>query len=138
MPATALVPPSLLPYLAIASGGAAGAVLRYQVAGWVQAWALRTRPDWQFPWGTFAVNLSGCLLLGLLAGLFADRLTVHPDVRSLLLIGLLGSYTTFSTFSLEALYLLQAQRFTAAAIYGLGSPLLGLLGAWCGQRLASL
>lgn len=131
--------PSPIHYLAIAAGGAMGAVLRYGVGGWVQDTRLAEPGRWfgaALPWGTLVVNLSGCLLIGLLAGLMQRRLLVHPDLRALVLIGLLGGYTTFSTFALETLRLVQEGSLGAALANGLGSPLLGLVGVWLGDMLA--
>jgi fluoride exporter len=126
--------------LAIAAGGAAGALLRYAVAGWVETSRLAYgRPAGvSFPWGTVAVNLSGCLLIGLFAGLFHRRLLEHPDLRAFVFIGVLGAYTTFSTFALETLTLLEEGSPGLAFANGFGSPALGVLGVWLGSLLAHL
>lgn len=125
--------------LAVAAGGGVGSLLRYLVSGWVQR--VRWPSAWggfgaSFPWGTLAVNLTGCLTIGLVAGLFQRRAPLHPAAASFLLIGLLGGYTTFSTFSLETLRLLDEGSFGLALANGLGSPLLGVLGAWLGDLVA--
>jgi CrcB protein len=127
--------------LAVALGGALGAVLRYLVSGWVERssfFAGGRNLGGLFPWGTLVVNLSGCLALGLLAGLFQRKFLLAPDLRALLFLGLLGSYTTFSTFSLETLRLMEDGSWTLALLNGLGSPLLGLAGAWVGTVLARM
>lgn len=87
--------------LFIAAGGALGALLRYGVSGWVYRF---TSGD--FPWGTIAVNLSGCFLIGFLWE-SAQRVTISPEIRSLIFIGFLGAFTTFSTFGLETVNLLR-------------------------------
>lgn len=83
--------------LFLAVGGAFGAVSRYLVQGWVQ-----DLTGGRFPWGTFAVNISGSFLLGLIFALAIDRALLSPDVRMPLMVGFIGSYTTFSTLMLES------------------------------------
>lgn len=87
------------------AGGGAGAALRYAVGLWVEA---RTGPG--FPWGTFAVNTSGCFLIGVIATLADAHAWISPAARLLLVTGLLGSFTTFSTFGLETWELAQDGR----------------------------
>ena len=125
--------------LAIAIGGAAGSVARYLVSGWVQRSPVLLRFGTfgpALPWGTFLVNLTGCLLMGFLAGLFQERLVVHPDVRALVLIGILGGYTTFSSFAVETLRLVQQGSLPLAAANGVVGPILCLLGVWAGDALS--
>lgn len=125
--------------LAVAFGGALGAVARYLLSGWVQRSPVLLR--WGsfgpgLPWGTFIVNLTGCLLMGLLAGLFQERMVVSPELRSFVLIGILGGYTTFSSFALETLRLVQAGSLELAAMNGLAGPALCLFGVWVGDTLS--
>lgn len=87
--------------LSVAAGGAIGAVTRYLVSHWV---AVATRSG--FPWGTFVVNAAGCFLIGILM-VGSTRLAHHPDVQALLVTGFLGALTTFSTFSLETILLME-------------------------------
>src|SRR5918992_4146645 len=108
-------------YVWVALGGAVGAASRFAVAQWAGA-----RWGWTFPWGTLAVNLSGSLAIGLVMTLLIAR-GADPAFRLLLVTGFLGGYTTFSAFSFEALSLLEARRWDAAAFYVIGSVALGLL-----------
>lgn len=94
--------------LAVALGGALGAVGRYGIS----LWALRTFPE-SFPWGTLLVNGAGCFLIGLLFPLVSEA----PTLRLFLLTGILGGFTTFSTFGLEVVSLLGAQQVKAAMGY---------------------
>lgn len=124
--------------LAIALGSALGAVLRFQVSGWIERSRLLASGRFfggVFPWGTLLVNLSGCLLIGLLAGVLHQRLLVPPDVRAFVLVGCLGGYTTFSTFGLETFRLLESGSWELALANGLGSPILGVVGVWLGATL---
>ena len=119
-------------YLWVAVGGAIGAAARFAVAQWTGA-----RWGWSFPWGTLAVNLTGSLAIGLLMTLLIAR-GLDPAYRPLLVTGLLGGYTTFSAFTFEALALLEARRWDAAALYVGGSVVLGLLATALGLGLGRL
>ncbi len=127
-----------LRFLAIAAGGALGALARYALTVGIQGsrWVATSRLGSAFPWGTLAVNLLGCLAIGLLAGLFHRRGTVDPELRAFLLIGLLGGFTTFSTFALESTALLKGGSYGLALLNAVGSPLLGLFGVWLGDSLS--
>ena len=114
-------------------GGAAGAIARYLVAGWTMAAAAPQK----FPLGTFAVNLAGCLLAGLLAGLAGRHPGwLSPDLRLLLFVGVLGGFTTFSAFGLETAHLLRRGEWLVAAGYAGGSVVLGIAAVWIGLRMA--
>ena len=119
--------------LAVAAGGAAGSVLRFLVASWVVA-------NWprHFYLGTLAVNILGCLLIGLLSGLFLTRTDLPLELRTGLITGVLGGFTTFSSFSLEIMKLLEGGRAPEAIGYLAFSILGGLLAAWAGLSLARL
>ena len=106
-------------WLAIAGGGAVGALLRYWVSNMVYALAGRA-----FPYGTLAVNVLGSLAMGFLFVLLVERLESGSAVRAFLLIGLLGAFTTFSTFSIETLNLIQAGEAMKAVLNVLLSVLL--------------
>jgi len=114
----------------IGMAGFLGAVSRYHVEGWVSR---HTRSD--FPIGTLAVNVSGCLLLGFLITLFAERLVPSPHLRAALTIGFLGAYTTFSTFAYETLRLGEDGAPARALLYVVASVGLGVLAAWTGSAL---
>ena len=117
--------------LLIAAGGGAGAVLRYFVAGWGQS--LTAGP---FPLGTLAVNISGCFLIGLLGRAFAGPMLVPEEYRFALLVGLLGGFTTFSTFGWETFSMLNDGQVWRATANVLCSNALGLAAVWIGFRIA--
>jgi CrcB protein len=114
--------------LAIAAGGAIGALLRFWIAGGVQSLAGGT-----FPLGTLVVNLSGSLAMGLLYVLLIERLEVGAEWRAGLLVGVLGAYTTFSTFSIETLNLIEAGQAFQAGLNVIFSVSLCVLGCWAGM-----
>lgn len=118
--------------LAIALGGALGAVARYGVTGWVQSIAGAS-----FPLGTMTVNVAGSLALGFLFH-YAEAAVVSPGLRQFLAIGLLGSFTTFSTFTYETVALVRSGDALRALAYAGGSVLLGLAGLLLGVYAASL
>jgi CrcB protein len=116
--------------IAIAAGGALGALLRHWVGGGVQS---VLGPG--FPWGTLLVNVSGCVAIGVLYVFLVER----PEAavwRAGLIVGLLGAYTTFSAFSLDTLQLLEAGAVLKAALNVLSSVVLCLAGCWAGLALA--
>ncbi|MDH5805152.1 MAG: fluoride efflux transporter CrcB [Gemmatimonadota bacterium] len=96
--------------LLVGTGGFLGSVLRYSVSGAVY----RLFPETTFPWGTLAVNVIGCGLIGALAGLTETRQLMGPEVRLLVIVGVLGGFTTFSTFGYETINLLKAGGGVAA------------------------
>ncbi|HVL34002.1 MAG TPA: fluoride efflux transporter CrcB [Actinomycetota bacterium] len=112
----------------IAVAGALGAVARYGLDSWIGRHQAGT-----FPWGTFAVNISGAFALGVLFELFTARIDVASPVRIGLTTGFLGAYTTFSTLSLETVRLIQHGAYVVAVANSLGSLVLGLLAAWAGM-----
>ncbi len=114
--------------LLVAIGSAVGGALRYAVSLLVR-WSGNG-----FPWGTFVVNLAGCLLIGCLAGVFS-RYTSQP-LNLLLTVGLCGGFTTFSTFSRESLTLLQSGQWWTLAAYVLLSIILGIALTAIGYALA--
>lgn len=123
-----------MPWLYVAVGGAAGSLLRYAAGQ-----ALGPARPGAFPWHTFAVNVAGSLLLGLVVALVPRDDPHH--LRALLAVGFCGGLTTFSTFGYETVSLLQARALGTALAYAGGSFALALLavavGLWTGARLAS-
>lgn len=118
-------------WLYIAVGGAAGAMARYGLAGWVQA-----RAGFQFPLGTFIVNIVGSALVGA-AIRYLETTPLDAEVRALVVIGLLGGFTTFSTFTYETVGLLEEGAIARAATYSLGSLMLGILAVYGGMSATS-
>ncbi|MBT3505793.1 MAG: fluoride efflux transporter CrcB [Piscirickettsiaceae bacterium] len=116
--------------LAIAVGGALGAVLRFVVSN--NVYRLLGR---DFPYGTLVVNALGSLLMGLLFVILVERMAVSVEWRSALLVGLLGAFTTFSTFSFETLALFNAGAPIKALINIMMSVMLCLLATWLGMML---
>mgnify|MGYP002862411824 CR=1 FL=1 len=80
-----------------------------------------------FPWGTFAVNVVGCLLIGILWGLTSRFQNFSPSISLFLMVGFCGGFTTFSTFSKEGLTMLQANNYTLFSLYAIGSMVLGII-----------
>jgi len=118
--------------LCVGMGGFLGAILRYVISGRVQEWSKSI----DFPYGTLVVNLLGCLVIGLLSYLSETRSMFSPEVRLCVFVGLLGSFTTYSTFSNEAMVLLGDGKHLAALAY-IGTHLfLGLGAVWLGHMLA--
>jgi len=107
--------------LAVALGGALGSVMRYLV-GIGAGRALGT----DFPWGTLIINITGSFMMGVFAGLFAVRWNLPQAARIFLTVGICGGYTTFSTFSLDAFYLIERGELAATAAYMAGSALLSV------------
>ena len=89
-----------------------------------------------FPYANLVINVSGSFVLGVLTELFAERMLVSPTVRVAVLTGILGGYTTFSSFSYETYSLLRDGQMWRAILNAVGSVLLGLVAVWLGVRLA--
>ena len=111
----------------IGVAGFAGAISRYEVEGFVSR-----NVRGAFPWGTWVVNISGCLLLGILATVFTERMLPHPALRSAVTIGFIGAYTTFSTFAFETVRLGQDHATGLAVMNVVASVTAGLFAAWAG------
>jgi CrcB protein len=112
-------------------GGGCGTLLRYWIAGWTQRTAGAA-----FPIGTLTVNIVGCLLIGFLASLLTGPALIREEYRVAILVGILGGFTTFSTFSHETVKLTDNGQFALAALNVLLSNTLGLAAAWLGGRTA--
>lgn len=119
--------------LLVALGGAIGSVTRFKLSGWV----LHQSADWRFPIGTWVVNVIGCLIAGLLAGMAVKQDVFTPEARVFLFTGLLGGFTTFSAFGLETLLLLKRGEAVLAVANVAVSIAAGLLVAWLGYELAA-
>ena len=120
--------------LLVALGGAVGSVARYKLSGYV----LHHTLDWRFPAGTFAVNVIGCLIAGLLAALAEKQDFLSADARLLIFTGLLGGFTTFSAFGLETMLLLKRGEWMIASANVVLSVLAGLFALWLGMNLGAV
>ncbi|QEY63404.1 fluoride efflux transporter CrcB [Metapseudomonas lalkuanensis] len=119
--------------LAVSAGGVAGTLLRFATGNLVATYWPR-----YFYAGTLAVNIVGCLLIGYLYGLFLLRPEVPVEIRSGLMVGFLGGLTTFSSFSLDTLRLLESGQLPLAMGYAALSVLGGLLATWAGLILTKI
>jgi len=118
--------------IAVLLGGALGTGCRYWLSTLV--YSIVVQPT--FPYANFIINVSGSLIIGLLAGLFEQRLLISPVLRAGLLTGVLGGYTTFSSFSYETYALLRDGEVGLALLNAMGSVVLGLAAVWVGMRVA--
>ena len=109
-------------WLAVAVGGALGAMARYAVSIWVFNYSSD-----KFPYATLSVNVLGSFIMGLLFVIIIERAALPAEMRSLLMVGFLGAFTTFSTFSLDALSLWQNGHFFVALVYVLATVILCLV-----------
>jgi CrcB protein len=119
-----------LQYVAIAVGGALGAVLRFVLSG--MAYNVLGQ---EFPWGTLVVNLIGCFVIGFLSQLF-ESMTISANVRVLVLVGGLGAFTTFSTYALENMNLLRDGQISLALVNIAVSTVVGILFVFLGVVIA--
>ena len=120
-------------WLLIAVGGAVGSMARYGTGSLL----LRVTERTLFPWGTLAVNLIGCLIIGYLNGVLDDRL-IRPELRFLAVIGFLGGYTTFSTFGWETAAFLREGQYARGVAYVLANNVIGVLLVVLGYGLSRL
>ncbi len=118
-------------YLLIALGGALGSIARY----WVGS-TIGSRMGSRFPYGTFVINMTACIIVGFSVTYLSKRVELSPAWRYLIPVGFIGAYSTFSTFEWETLFTLRSGAFAIAALYALGSLILGLVAVWCGALLA--
>lgn len=117
--------------LLVALGGAIGSVSRFKLSGLV----LHHTIDWRFPAGTFAVNVLGCLLAGILAGLAEKHHFFDADVRLLVFTGFLGGFTTFSAFSLETALMIERREVLGAGAYAALSVVVCVAAVFAGLLL---
>ena len=119
--------------LVVGSGGFLGALARYGLSGLVQ----RSLPLATFPHGTLVVNLTGCLAIGMITGLAEARQLFGPEFRLFALIGLLGGFTTFSTFGYETFAMIRDEEYLRAAANVVLHVILGLALVWLGYALTA-
>jgi CrcB protein len=120
-------------YLLIALGGAFGSIARFWVGSTVAG-----RMGTRFPFGTFVINLTACLIIGFSLTYLGKRVDLSPAWRYLIPVGFIGAYSTFSTYEWETLSTMRSGAFALAALYAVGSLILGLVAVWCGAALAEL
>ena len=117
----------------IALAGLTGTLLRYWLSGYVARQYGET-----FPWGTMAVNLIGCLVTGAVFYATEERFLINPTVRTVILIGLLGGFTTFSSYGLQTFTLLRDGEYGLASLNIVTSNVLGLFMVWAGYTLGKV
>ncbi|MDQ2682683.1 MAG: fluoride efflux transporter CrcB [Chloroflexota bacterium] len=120
-------------WLLVGIGGGIGAMLRFGIGRAIPREGVHT-----FPTATFAVNLTGAFLIGLILGAIVERNVPHENWRLLLVVGLLGGYTTFSAFAWETISLIEANAWRTAALYVVGTNLAGLAACAAGLAIARL
>ncbi len=120
-----------LKVLAVGSGGFIGAVSRYMISLLAQSQFSES----SFPYGTVAANLLGCLLIGFLAGLFEVKSWAHPEIRLFVFVGILGGFTTFSTFSHETFLLWEQGKIWLSFLNVSLQIMFGLLFVWIGYQI---
>lgn len=118
--------------LLVGLGGFLGSILRYGVGGMVG----RFKAGWTFPLETLLINVSGCVVIGVLAGLGESRGVFSAPTRAFLFIGLLGGFTTFSSFGYESFQLLRDGQWSAVALSTTLQIVLGIGGVWAGHAIA--
>ncbi len=117
-------------YLLIALGGALGSVARYGVGSMVG-----NRMGVRFPHGTLVVNLTACVIIGFALTFMGKRVGIDPEWRYFGSLGFIGAYSTFSTIEWETLEMLRSGAFGLAALYAVGTLILGLGATWCGAAI---
>jgi CrcB protein len=117
-------------FLAVAAGGALGSLSRYGLDRLIER-----RSAAVFPWSTFTINVTGCLLVGAVVAALVDRHHTPEWLRIGLVMGFLGGYTTFSTFSQETYELLRGGHATVGVVYALGSLVVGVLAVGLGTMI---
>ena len=119
--------------LLIGAGSLVGGIARYLLSR-----AIQTGAGSGFPWGTFVVNVTGCLIIGIMYGLFEKETVMNPDTRLFLTVGLCGGFTTFSTFIHENYNLFTSGNFLQSGIYSVSSFALGLCAAYLGHYIVKI
>jgi CrcB protein len=118
-------------YLLIATGGALGSMARYWVGSTISG-----RMGTRFPYGTFVINMTACVIIGFSLTYLGKRADLGPAWRFLIPLGFIGAYSTFSTYEWETLSTLRSGAFALAGLYSVGSLILGLAATWLGAVLA--
>jgi CrcB protein len=124
---------SLQKYLFISFGGALGSMARY----WVGS-TIANRMGAKFPYGTFVINITACVIIGFSLTFLSKRAELNPAWRFLVPVGFVGAYSTFSTYEWETLSTLRTGAFSLAALYAAGSLILGLAAVWGGSMIAEI
>jgi CrcB protein len=119
-------------YLVVLAGAGLGGLARYVAGTWIMS-----KYGGRFPLGTFVINISGSFLIGVLMTLLTERLQPHPNWRLFLVVGILGGYTTFSSFEYETYQAVRDGERWMGLIYVAGSVLLGYAGVWLGALVAA-
>jgi CrcB protein len=120
-------------YLLIAFGGALGSMARY----WVGS-TIASRMGTKFPYGTFVINITACMIIGFSLTFLAKRADLNPAWRFLVPVGFIGAYSTFSTYEWETLSTIRTGAFLLAAFYAITSLILGLAAVWGGSMIAEI
>ncbi len=119
----------MIQYAMVALGGALGAMARFWVYNVTAIWGHKPA------WATFGINVTGAFLIGILFVLLTERGSMQPEIRSLTIVGFLGAFTTYSTYSLDALQMFEQGEIGIALLYLLGTMLVCLLATWLGLTL---
>jgi CrcB protein len=119
-------------YLVVLAGAGLGGLARYVAGTWIMS-----KYGGRFPLGTFVINVSGAFLIGVLMTLLTERMQPHPNWRLFLVVGILGGYTTFSSFEYEALQAVRGGERWMGLVYMVGSVLIGYVGVWLGVVLTA-
>jgi CrcB protein len=120
-------------YLLIAVGGSLGSIARYWVGSTISG-----RFGTKFPYGTLVINITACIVIGFALTYLSKRTELNPAWRFLIPVGFVGAYSTFSTYEWETFSNLRTGAFFLAALYAVGSLLLGLVAVWGGSLLAEV
>lgn len=120
-------------YFFIALGGSLGSIVRYWVGSTISG-----RLGTKFPYGTFVINVSACIIIGFALTFLGKRADLNPAWRFLIPVGFVGAYSTFSTYEWETLSTLRTGAFALAAFYAVISLFLGLAAVWCGSIIAEV
>ena len=120
-------------YLLIAFGGALGSIARYWVGSTISG-----RIGAKFPYGTFVINMTACVIIGFTLTYLGKRADLNPAWRYLFPVGFIGAYSTFSTYEWETLSTIRTGAFLMAALYAVSSLILGLAAVWFGSVIAEI